>query len=156
MASGLRRRCRGRTRPVEDGRTARRIRPRGGGTRNGGGRTHCVCAGGGDSRGERLDELLAEAWEVVGNGVELRSRSVAGRGLGQQAQAAAGLRRQQQLVAGHAAVSLRHLQPGLAPQGGGADAQAGVPSAPDRKSTRLNSSHLVMSYAVFCLKKKKY
>src|SRR5256885_12808487 len=31
------------------------------------------------------------------------------------------------------------------------------PAAPprDRKSTRLNSSHLVISYAVFCLKKKK-
>src|SRR5256885_3010532 len=30
------------------------------------------------------------------------------------------------------------------------------PCAPlDRKSTRLNSSHLVISYAVFCLKKKK-
>src|SRR5438034_7143281 len=29
------------------------------------------------------------------------------------------------------------------------------PSAPDRKSTRLNSSHTVISYAVFCLKKKK-
>src|SRR5256885_11919524 len=34
------------------------------------------------------------------------------------------------------------------------------PSSPaaateDRKSTRLNSSHLVISYAVFCLKKKK-
>src|SRR5256885_1679005 len=28
-------------------------------------------------------------------------------------------------------------------------------AAPDRKSTRLNSSHLVISYAVFCLKKKK-
>src|SRR2546426_3995595 len=28
-------------------------------------------------------------------------------------------------------------------------------STPDRKSTRLNSSHLVISYAVFCLKKKK-
>src|SRR5688500_19224454 len=28
-------------------------------------------------------------------------------------------------------------------------------SGPDRKSTRLNSSHLVISYAVFCLKKKK-
>src|SRR5256885_11236129 len=28
-------------------------------------------------------------------------------------------------------------------------------SALDRKSTRLNSSHLVISYAVFCLKKKK-
>src|SRR5256885_12903353 len=37
----------------------------------------------------------------------------------------------------------------------------GPPVAPacapttDRKSTRLNSSHLVISYAVFCLKKKK-
>src|SRR5256885_5045191 len=29
-------------------------------------------------------------------------------------------------------------------------------TAVDRKSTRLNSSHLVISYAVFCLKKKKY
>src|SRR2546426_1649943 len=28
-------------------------------------------------------------------------------------------------------------------------------STTDRKSTRLNSSHLVISYAVFCLKKKK-
>src|SRR5256885_6737776 len=28
------------------------------------------------------------------------------------------------------------------------------PSCQDRKSTRLNSSHLVISYAVFCLKKK--
>src|SRR2546426_9170870 len=32
----------------------------------------------------------------------------------------------------------------------------GAPGRPrDRKSTRLNSSHLVISYAVFCLKKKK-
>src|SRR5215467_15053695 len=30
-----------------------------------------------------------------------------------------------------------------------------VPVALDRKSTRLNSSHLVISYAVFCLKKNK-
>src|SRR5690349_23102869 len=29
------------------------------------------------------------------------------------------------------------------------------PQAPDRKSTRLNSSHVEISYAVFCLKKKK-
>src|SRR5256885_11109238 len=29
------------------------------------------------------------------------------------------------------------------------------PSPRDRKSTRLNSSHLVISYAVFCLTKKK-
>src|SRR2546426_6743833 len=31
-----------------------------------------------------------------------------------------------------------------------------IPDPGDRKSTRLNSSHLVNSYAVFCLKKKKY
>src|SRR3712207_7475001 len=30
-----------------------------------------------------------------------------------------------------------------------------VPRSPDRKSTRLNSSHANISYAVFCLKKKK-
>src|SRR5256885_12993895 len=47
--------------------------------------------------------------------------------------------------------------PAPAPQ----DAPQDAPSAPqgascgDRKSTRLNSSHLVISYAVFCLKKKK-
>src|SRR5690242_21625675 len=29
------------------------------------------------------------------------------------------------------------------------------PPDPDRKSTRLNSSHMSISYAVFCLKKKK-
>src|SRR3712207_6940650 len=31
----------------------------------------------------------------------------------------------------------------------------GVTGYPDRKSTRLNSSHANISYAVFCLKKKK-
>src|SRR2546422_7818092 len=30
-----------------------------------------------------------------------------------------------------------------------------IPHPPDRKSTRLNSSHGYISYAVFCLKKKK-
>src|SRR5690349_23185139 len=30
-----------------------------------------------------------------------------------------------------------------------------LPASPDRKSTRLNSSHVEISYAVFCLKKKK-
>src|SRR6516164_11733587 len=33
--------------------------------------------------------------------------------------------------------------------------RASVPSTGDRKSTRLNSSHSSISYAVFCLKKKK-
>src|SRR5688572_31126895 len=38
-------------------------------------------------------------------------------------------------------------------------AHSGIPvgeRAADRKSTRLNSSHSQISYAVFCLKKKKY
>src|SRR5688500_19298259 len=41
--------------------------------------------------------------------------------------------------------------------GGELDELAGqvLRSRLDRKSTRLNSSHLVISYAVFCLKKKK-
>src|SRR3989454_4476322 len=42
----------------------------------------------------------------------------------------------------------RRVRP-LPPAAGGRHARA------DRKSTRLNSSHLVISYAVFCLKKKK-
>src|SRR5256885_5098659 len=37
----------------------------------------------------------------------------------------------------------------------GRAAPAGARGDQDRKSTRLNSSHLVISYAVFCLKKKK-
>src|SRR5256885_10957665 len=49
-------------------------------------------------------------------------------------------------------------------EGHGSDRRARDPALPgarahgasrDRKSTRLNSSHLVISYAVFCLKKKK-
>src|SRR5256885_8480813 len=49
-----------------------------------------------------------------------------------------------------------HSCEAFAPAGSGI---ATVPSRAgwreDRKSTRLNSSHLVISYAVFCLKKKK-
>src|SRR2546426_2976594 len=37
----------------------------------------------------------------------------------------------------------------------GRTAPSGAWGGGDRKSTRLNSSHLVISYAVFCLKKKK-
>src|SRR3712207_6978215 len=40
--------------------------------------------------------------------------------------------------------------------GGHVDADVGhVEHRPDRKSTRLNSSHANISYAVFCLKKKR-
>src|SRR3970282_2787913 len=36
------------------------------------------------------------------------------------------------------------------------DTALAIGLALDRKSTRLNSSHITISYAVFCLKKKKY
>src|SRR5256885_9517667 len=42
----------------------------------------------------------------------------------------------------------------LADDGPGFDTEEGHHLPADRKSTRLNSSHLVISYAVFCLKKK--
>src|SRR5205085_3187894 len=40
-------------------------------------------------------------------------------------------------------------------KGGSDEHQRLVPAAEDRKSTRLNSSHSQISYAVFCLKKKR-
>src|SRR5690606_1316168 len=40
-------------------------------------------------------------------------------------------------------------------QGDAEDASTGRVRAQDRKSTRLNSSHVKISYAVFCLKRKK-
>src|SRR5262245_65305927 len=47
-------------------------------------------------------------------------------------------------------------EPAAAQLGAGApDEQQLVARGLDRKSTRLNSSHLGISYAVFCLKKKK-
>src|SRR5205807_9658577 len=47
-------------------------------------------------------------------------------------------------------VAARRHRGGTAP----AQVRKAVARARDRKSTRLNSSHLVISYAVFCLKKK--
>src|SRR5436309_8922661 len=57
------------------------------------------------------------------------------------------------LAADHTAEELRalarpELRPALEPH------IASARSSSDRKSTRLNSSHVKMSYAVFCLKKK--
>src|SRR5204863_6910693 len=45
-------------------------------------------------------------------------------------------------------------RPGIHARCAGAN-PAESPPGPDRKSTRLNSSHVEISYAVFCLKKKK-
>src|SRR5438034_6137387 len=49
------------------------------------------------------------------------------------------------------------LEPALASRPGRIDQaiEFPLPDEQDRKSTRLNSSHTVISYAVFCLKKKK-
>src|SRR2546426_5966639 len=48
-----------------------------------------------------------------------------------------------------------HLRCPMGLYGTGAQDGRSRPVFPDRKSTRLNSSHLVISYAVFCFKKKK-
>src|SRR2546426_5763577 len=73
----------------------------------------------------------------------------------------AGARRVPPRQARPAGVARRELPPADGPPGagGGPAGQAVPPLLPparpqDRKSTRLNSSHLVISYAVFCLKKK--
>src|SRR3712207_9284681 len=54
--------------------------------------------------------------------------------------------------------ALRDVPVAVEPHGGGGHggrAGGAHPHAVDRKSTRLNSSHANISYAVFCLKKKK-
>src|SRR5688572_31288250 len=70
-------------------------------------------------------------------------------------------------LAGQQGAVLQAFEPGLAApgRGGGVNAvhefsllvtdRPDVPPREDRKSTRLNSSHSQISYAVFCLKKKK-
>src|SRR5690242_20950186 len=51
------------------------------------------------------------------------------------------------------AVTERHVREAVA--AGARVLTGGKRAAKDRKSTRLNSSHMSISYAVFCLKKKK-
>src|ERR1039457_7501889 len=51
-----------------------------------------------------------------------------------------------------ASIKIRSRRPVAGSQENATPAQR---ASTDRKSTRLNSSHLVISYAVFCLKKKK-
>src|SRR5690625_5548944 len=56
-----------------------------------------------------------------------------------------------------AAAAQRHGRRRAAGNRIGEDPSSRLPRRPgiDRKSTRLNSSHVAISYAVFCLKKKK-
>src|SRR5438477_8169784 len=54
------------------------------------------------------------------------------------------------------AVIIAHTRWDKSPGGGWVRSPQSIPvKQPDRKSTRLNSSHMSISYAVFCLKKKK-
>src|SRR3712207_8928790 len=53
------------------------------------------------------------------------------------------------------ALEVVDLEAAVADRAGGVVAAPHVRGAEDRKSTRLNSSHANISYAVFCLKKKK-
>src|SRR5205085_10164539 len=50
---------------------------------------------------------------------------------------------------------MRSIRSGSRPVSSEASLSVKWTSSPDRKSTRLNSSHSQISYAVFCLKKKK-
>src|SRR6266700_6004235 len=58
------------------------------------------------------------------------------------------------LFAAHYSEAYSLQYPGRKTASGG-DVPLGGPMWGDRKSTRLNSSHVKISYAVFCLKKKK-
>src|SRR3712207_7433147 len=59
-------------------------------------------------------------------------------------------------IVAHPPVPVAATQPGrLDPHDGAVPSRLGVGQGLDRKSTRLNSSHANISYAVFCLKKKK-
>src|SRR2546426_4917860 len=61
----------------------------------------------------------------------------------------------QSLIVGHEEQSVFPIKYFGNPHGSSQGKPILVPFERDRKSTRLNSSHLVISYAVFCLKKKK-
>src|SRR5690606_41974681 len=69
------------------------------------------------------------------------------RGAGQQELSVRGVHR--------ARVAARDVLPRSLDRHREAHAQPGLAVGVDRKSTRLNSSHVKISYAVFCLKKKK-
>src|SRR3712207_8756172 len=78
----------------------------------------------------------------ISEGADLGERILADRGVQHHQRL---VRRAGELLADHAVHLLQLLH----------QVRLGVQAAGDRKSTRLNSSHANISYAVFCLKKKK-
>src|SRR3712207_2621990 len=92
-----------------------------------------------DDRAAVLDDDIAEDARVTRLGIDLDVRGVHG------AREAARVRR---------LVAARRLEAGLDARREQMRLMVGA-ARQDRKSTRLNSSHANISYAVFCLKKKK-
>src|SRR5207253_9030606 len=83
----------------------------------------------------------SEAWEVEANLAQIE------RDILRESQLVGGVR--QDRVVDHLRIAIA-----LRLHGRGAKTKFGM-FVGDRKSTRLNSSHVAISYAVFCLKKKK-
>src|SRR3712207_7653416 len=66
------------------------------------------------------------------------------------------VRRPCRVLRSHAGEPAAHARLVRRPRAAGGVAHGGRATAADRKSTRLNSSHANISYAVFCLKKKMF
>src|SRR5256886_9129312 len=81
-----------------------------------------------------------------------RRRATAGRVLGETADLSGAVGNQPPVAGGHRG---RHVGGGCVLLPARDQAHVVVRTHQDRKSTRLNSSHSQISYAVFCLKKKK-
>src|SRR5690606_32418719 len=132
------------------------------GDRDGRDALHAVAIDPGEARGARLRDLASDRLDVDGaaDARSLRGEQLHGVLLGQRREQGAPQRREvdgdarpggldvAQRVA--AFLDARHVY--LAPVEPAAE---GGFTRADRKSTRLNSSHVKISYAVFCLKKKK-
>src|SRR2546426_11872587 len=90
------------------------------------------------------------ARRLMGRDTPCRGRRASG--TERRAPGEGGGRRAQQVLGIHGLADVVHR---AAAQRRARELGVGLAAHEDRKSTRLNSSHLVISYAVFCLKKKK-
>src|SRR2546426_6815970 len=108
-----------------------------------------------DRRNFRLAEMLAGPHERLQRHPSI-GFAVARHGVGEPQRCALAIRVQRAGLVAHEGPQRIHRQLGFTPEMTAAlDAPTAATALRDRKSTRLNSSHLVISYAVFCLKKKK-
>src|SRR2546427_8271359 len=104
---------------------------------------------------KRMGRNVQENIEVARGGAERSGIAVAGH---THARAGVPARRNahvERLGALHAPLAAARAARGPQAAGSRAARAGNIEAHPDRKSTRLNSSHSQISYAVFCLKKKK-